>query len=238
MAKEHNAYGPGYRKGQVDHHEWRTAENSAEQLLPTLIAMEEENPKLKFLDVGAGSGTLTASFSKYIPHGHITAVDLSEEILGRAKEYNGEQKIKNVTFQQASVYELPFADETFDVVHTSQMVVHLDAPHDAIKELVRVCKTGGVVSIRDADVRMSVFWPSTPGLDLCLSVWNKFQDASGGSSMGGRKLVSNALKAGVKREQIEASFHCWCYSSPKEREMWCKCCCSWGLSQCRANLRL
>lgn len=222
MAKEHNAYGPGYRKGQLDHHEWRTAENSAEQLLPTLVAMVAKNPELKFLDVGAGSGTLTASFSKYLPQGHITAVDLSDEILVRAKEYNDEQGVKNVTFQQASVYELPFPDECFDVVHTSQMVVHLDEPQEAIKELVRVCKTGGVISIRDADMRMCLLWPSTPGLDLCLDVWDKFQTTNGGSSIGGRRLISLALETGIKRDQIQLSFHTWCYSTPEERNMWRK----------------
>lgn len=220
MAKEHNEYGPGYVKSQVSHHEWRNAENSAEQLLPTLKAMAAQNPHLRLLDVGSGSGTLTASFSKYMPEGQITAVDLSEDILAQAKEHVASVKITNISFQQASVYELPFLDDSFDIVHTSQMLTHLDEPHEAMKELYRVCKKGGVVSARDADIGMTAYWPTTKGIEKATEVMCKFQEATGGTWMGGRKLISVAMKAGIKREQIEASFLCWCYSTPDERQMW------------------
>lgn len=125
-ATTHNEYLPGYKASQVIHHEWRTAENSAAYLLPTLQSMREANPDLRFLDVGAGSGTISVGFAKHLlPSGQVTVTDLSGEILERAKAFAvAEGMSANMTFQPANAYELPFPDGTFDVVHCHQMLCH------------------------------------------------------------------------------------------------------------------
>ena len=79
----HNQYLPGYKASQVIHHEWRTAENSAAYIIPKLVSLREQNPQLSFLDVGAGSGTISVGLAKYIPEGKVTATDLSDVILER-----------------------------------------------------------------------------------------------------------------------------------------------------------
>ena len=103
QAADHKAYCPGYAPTTVTHHEWRTAENSAMHLIPTLQLMAKDNPKLTLLDVGAGSGTISASLAKYMPEGHITATDLSEDILERAAEYAKSVGVSNISFQPANV---------------------------------------------------------------------------------------------------------------------------------------
>ncbi|KAM5354267.1 hypothetical protein ACJ41O_000917 [Fusarium nematophilum] len=216
----HNQYGPGY--SQVKHHEWRTAQNSAAHLLPKLQSLAETNPHLKLLDVGAGSGTITVSLAKYIPQGQITATDLSDEILVRAREYAQSQGVSNIHFQQANVFELPFPDATFDITHAHQVLCHLDAPADAIREMIRVTKPGGTVSLRESDMQMWCFWPELPGLLKFHEVSSKILLANGGQDKGGRKLVSWALRAGVAREDITASFGTWCYSAPDDRRVWGK----------------
>ena len=96
------------------------------------------NPYLKLLDVGAGSGTITASLASYIPHGKVIATDLSDEILQKAKKYAEDLGQRNVEVRQANVYELPFEDGAFDIVHASQILVHLDEPWKALGEMIRV----------------------------------------------------------------------------------------------------
>lgn len=215
-------YGPGYGATQVTHHEWRTAENSAGHLLLRLQSIAKETPQLKLLDVGAGSGTISASLAKYMPEGQVTATDISDEILGRAKLHADSVGVKNIQFQRANVYELPFSDSTFDITHAHQVLCHLDAPSDAIREMVRVTKPGGVVALRESEMKMWCIFPELPPLLRFHEIAAKTLVANGGQDKGGRQLVSWTMKAGVAREDITASFGTWCYSAPEDRLPWGK----------------
>ncbi|KAK2596788.1 hypothetical protein QQS21_006117 [Conoideocrella luteorostrata] len=227
MSKDQNNYSSGYKAHHIRHHEWRTAENSAQNLIPILISLAKTNPNLTMLDVGTGCGTITTSLAKYMPQGRVTAVDLSPHVLSRARSLAADNAAAspahsavNVTFQQADAYELPFADSTFDVVHSAHMLTHLDEPWDALREMLRVTKPGGVVSVRDADMQLTSYYPELPGLlhfqELICKV---MEEVSGGSAKGGRKLVSWAMRAGVRRDQIVATMSGWAYSTPEERAM-------------------
>ena len=57
-----------------------------------------------------------------------------------------------MTFLKGDVYNLPFEDGTFDVVHTHQAVAHFHDHVKAIKELIRVTKKGGgIVCMREGN---------------------------------------------------------------------------------------
>lgn len=221
--QNHNTYLPGYK--EVKHHEWRTVENSAPYLLPFLKDLAARKPDLKILDVGAGSGTITTSIAKYASSGHITAVDLSDEILSRASQHAKEVGATNTTFQRASVYELSstFAPASFDVVHTHQMLCHLDSPVQALKEMLSVVRPGGFVAVREIDMRMWSTYPDTETMQAWLRVQLATHEAAGGSNVAGPSLVSWAMKAGARREDIQASMGTWMYSTPEERKVWGEC---------------
>ena len=211
---------PSHPPPQAIHHEARDAENSAAYLLPKLHSMKERNPKLAVLDVGAGSGSISVALAKIIPDGHVTATDLNKEILPRAQAIAEMAGVKNIEFQQADAYKLPFADGTFDVTHIHQVLTHLKAPWDVLREMLRVTKPGGLVAARDGDLESECSWPQLPGI-------LKFHDftvglikGAGGSTTGGRQLLSWALKAGVDRSQITASYGTWCYSTPADKKVW------------------
>ncbi|KAK2593300.1 hypothetical protein QQS21_008982 [Conoideocrella luteorostrata] len=217
-SNQHNSYGPGHAIPHVKHHEWRTAENSATHLIAHLQSGAAQNPKVRVLDVGAGSGTITASLAKYIPEGHIVATDISDDILKRAKFHVDKEGIKNISYQKASVYELPFANSSFDITHAHQVLTHLDAPVDAIREMLRVTKPGGIVSLREVDMAMWCWWPELPALQLFHETLVKSMVDNGGSGNAGRQLLSWSMKADVPRENIEMTFGTWCHCLPEDRE--------------------
>ena len=128
---EQSSQKQGHPPPQAIHHELRTAENSAAHVLPKLQAMRENNPHLALLDVGAGSGTISVTFAKAIPDGHVTGIDLNPDILPRARAVAEMAGVKNVEFQQGDIYKLPFADGTFDITFCHQVLTHLKAPWDA-----------------------------------------------------------------------------------------------------------
>ncbi|KAK3381125.1 methylase [Podospora didyma] len=205
------------------HHELRNINNSAAYLLPKLQAMKDAAPggHLKILDVGAGSGTISTGFAKLVPNGHVTATDLKEDILERARTIAEAEGVTNISFQQADAYKLPFPDATFDVVHCHQVLTHLSAPSDALREMLRVAKTsGGVVAAREGDLETECVWPPLPGLIKFHDFIVRAMKGAGGTSIAGRQLLSWALKAGVDRGQIEVGFGSWGFHEADEKRIW------------------
>jgi ubiquinone/menaquinone biosynthesis C-methylase UbiE len=119
--KSLHKYVPGHQKSHITLHAMRTAENSAAYLLPTLQAMAKTQPHLKLLDCGAGPGTISVSLAKYMPEGEVIATDFSADVIKRAASYAEEQGAINVKCEVASIYDLPYPDGSFDVVHVHQV---------------------------------------------------------------------------------------------------------------------
>ncbi|KUJ16738.1 S-adenosyl-L-methionine-dependent methyltransferase [Mollisia scopiformis] len=202
--------------------EARTASTCAAYLLPTLKEMKAENPQLTLLDVGAGSGSISAEFAQLVgPNGHVTAVDLNPGVIPRAKVVAEQWRVSNISFQTADAYKLAFDDETFDIVHCHQVLVHCKNPWEILREMLRVTKLGGVVAAREGDLETEVMWPPLPGL---LKFHHDFEvkliTDRGGHKNAGRQLLSWALRAGAKRDQITTSFGTWTYTEPEDRKMW------------------
>ncbi|KAH8679751.1 S-adenosyl-L-methionine-dependent methyltransferase [Tricladium varicosporioides] len=215
---------PGHPPAQAILHELRTAENSAAHLLPKLQSMKESNPHLTLLDVGAGSGNISVSFAKLIPDGHVTGVDLNPNILPRARAVAEMAGVKNIEFQQGSIYKLPFADETFDITFCHQVLIHIGTPWDALREMLRVTKRGGIVAAREGDYETECIWPELPELLRFHKLMAGLMSSGGGTPTAGRQLLSWALKAGVERSQITPSYSTLSYHTPSDRKI-----CSQGL---------
>lgn len=86
-----------------------------------------------------------------------------------------------------------------------------------MRSLLRVCRAGGVVAVREIDMRMMNFYPETPNLLAAHRLMGESMKAGGGSVDMGPRLVSLAMQSGVQRSQIQASMGTWCYSTPEER---------------------
>jgi ubiquinone/menaquinone biosynthesis C-methylase UbiE len=130
--------------------------------------------------------------------------------------------IKNIDFQQGSIYKLPFTDETFDVTFCHQVLIHIGTPWDALREMLRVTKRGGIVAAREGDYETECFWPELPGLYKFHKLMAGLMSAGGGTPTTGRQLLSWALKAGVERSQITLSYSTLLYHTPSDRKICCK----------------
>lgn len=96
------------------------------------------------LDVGCGTGVVAITARRL--GAKVTGMDLTPELLARAKEHVGVSGYGDVTLKEGDVEALPFADGEFDVV-LSQFG-HMFAPrHDvAIREMLRVLRPGGTIA--------------------------------------------------------------------------------------------
>jgi ubiquinone/menaquinone biosynthesis C-methylase UbiE len=98
--------------------------------------------KAQILEVGAGNGELWLKNRDRIPQNwHITLTDFAPGILADAQQALG--TVENITFQEADVQHLPFADQQFDAVLAHLMLYHIPNLPKAIKEMRRVLTPQG-----------------------------------------------------------------------------------------------
>lgn len=204
------AYTHGHHESVLRSHRSRTAQNSAAYLLPLL------KPSDRLLDVGAGPGTITVDLAELVAE--VTATEIGADELALTQATAVERGSTNISFQTADVHALPFDDDTFDVTHAHQVLQHVADPVQALRELARVTKPGGIVAVRDSDYSGFCWWPQVPSLDTWLDLYRTAARANGGEPDAGRRLLSWAHAAGLT--DVTAGSSTWCYASPIEREWW------------------
>lgn len=105
------------------------------------------DPAHKVLDVAAGTGLFSRTVAPRVAH--VTASDITPEMLEQGRLAAEADGITNVTFQQAPAEDLPFANASFDIVISRYAVHHFLKPVVVLKEMARVCKPDGTVVIVD-----------------------------------------------------------------------------------------
>ena len=105
------------------------------------------------VDLGCGPATQLAMVARLNPDVRFVGVDLSEEMLERARAYGAEQGLGNVAFQQADVTDLGFlGDASVDAVFSTVALHHLpDVDHleRTFAEVARVLRPGGGLYLVD-----------------------------------------------------------------------------------------
>lgn len=199
-------YEKGFQKSVSDTHSWRTVANSSKFVLDVL------QPNYKVLDVGCGPGSITIDFAQnYLTNGgSIIGIEPTHELIDLANENKNKTapNLTNITFQEGSIYKIPFDDNTFDLVHAHQVVIHLENPVNALKELQRVTKPGGFVCVKDADLESIIASPEK--YDILKQYYVlKAKNALSTDIRAGRTLREKAIKAGYKPDDITTTMSHW-----------------------------
>ncbi|KIA75438.1 arsenite methyltransferase [Aspergillus ustus] len=162
-----NSYKQSYSSQTVATQQTRTAESEAAFLLPYIKKTDS------ILDVGCGPGTITCGLAKYASEGRTTGIDISANVLQRARTAADNAKLLNegpgsIWFEEGNILEgLAYPDNTFDVVfcaHTLGYMPPPDLPLKAITEMRRVLKPGGILAV--CDTVEQHFYPRSVGLEL------------------------------------------------------------------------
>jgi SAM-dependent methyltransferase len=212
MAHETAVYTHGHHESVLRSHTWRTADNSAAYLLGQL------EPHLQILDVGCGPGTITADLAERVRPGQVTGVDADPGILEKARDLAASRGLTNLRFATADVHALDYPDDTFDIVHAHQVLQHVGDPVQALREMRRVCRPGGIVAARDVDFGGTVWFPQVLAMDDWSELYCRVTRANGGEPDAGRRLHAWARQAGFT--DIASSSSTWCYATPEERTWW------------------
>lgn len=203
----------GHHPAVTKIHAQRTAAKCAPYLLPHI------KPNHKILDVGCGPGSITLDFAAIVPEGSVLGIDFSPEAISLAQSAATERVVQNCDFKIGDVMKLDFEDGEFDVVHCHQCLLHLPDPIKALKEMNRVCKSGGMVAVGEADLDNMIVYPEDSGLLSGLKLLRDVVRGGGSEPRAGRRLKAWALEAGFVREKIEISGHVEVYSTAEETSL-------------------
>lgn len=97
-------------------------------------------PETKILDVGCGAGFLSNPLGRTY---QVTGIDQSASSLAVAERHRPEGS--QVTYLAGDAYQLPFSDQTFDVVMAMDILEHLADPRACVREMARVLRPGGKI---------------------------------------------------------------------------------------------
>ena len=218
-------YTHGHDESVVSQHRKRTAAEAAAFLLPHL------EPGMRLLDVGCGPGTITVGLADAVRPGEVVAIDLSTEVLDGARRLAAERGVANLRFERGDLYDLGWPEASFDAVYAHQVLQHVPRPVEALRQMKRLLRPGGLVGVRDGDYGTCTWSPPDARLARWLEIYHAVAIRNGGEADAGRYLNGWLLEAGFT--DVALSGTTWTFPGYDTVESWAT---SWANRTVRSNL--
>jgi ubiquinone/menaquinone biosynthesis C-methylase UbiE len=187
-----------------------------------LVEYARPAPGMQVLDLASGTGEPAITLASRVgPQGHVTALDLSPELLAIAVERAQARGLENFSSRQADAHDLPFPDDSFDLATCRFGVMFFSDCNRALRELHRVLKPGGRACFLAWGRFEQPYWSSTVAIVhkhaggplLAPGAANMFRFAETNS------LAGALTSAGFPQVNEETKTLPWSWSGPPE-EVW------------------
>jgi SAM-dependent methyltransferase len=166
---------------------------TAEERFPLYLKVGLKDAHL-VLDVGCGSGFVTRDIAR-LTKGTIVAIDGSVHLLDVAKKILDDYT--NTTICNGDAQQLPFTDNTFDLVTCNLLLMWADDPQTVVNEMTRVCKPNGkILASLEPDYGGKIHWPENQKVDTLFA--GEAIRKKGGDPHIGRKLRTLFVTAGLE----------------------------------------
>ena len=130
-----------------------------------LVEYAQPAPGMRVLDLASGTGEPAISLAVRVgEQGHVTALDLSAELLEIATDRARSRGLQNFSTQQADAHSLPFPDNSFDLATSRFGVMFFRNVESALGELRRVLRPGARASFLAWGTFDQPYWQSMMGV--------------------------------------------------------------------------
>lgn len=192
-------YSFGYDEGMLDYQTYR-AIKSLDFIAPYL------KPAVSVLECGSGPAAVTFQIAKKIPDGTVLGIDINESLVNANNDRAKEQGMDNLSFETQNMLDLPYDDNSFDLVYMQAVLVHVPDPPKALSECRRVLKDGGRILAKEPIMDRAYISPENPLFIESFELIQKTIKSYGGDSSIGRKLWPLLEVAGFKDIFISSSW--------------------------------
>ena len=145
------------------------------------------------LDVGCGPGLLACAFAARARS--VTGVDVTAAMLQQARAEQRRISLRNAHWVQADGNCLPHRDHQFSIVASRLTFHHLEQPLAALREMARVCRSGGQVVVVDVSPDSS----KTAAFDRM----EKLRDPSHTHALSLEEMTALFAAAGLRHPRLE-----------------------------------
>jgi ubiquinone/menaquinone biosynthesis C-methylase UbiE len=124
-------------------------------------------PGERVADLGCGAGTDSLVAAQMVGlGGRVTGIDMTPEMLDRARQAACEMGATNVEFAEAEIEALPLPDESIDVVLSNGVIDLVPDKDRVFSEIARVLRPGGRLQIADVTIQRPVSEDAKRDIDL------------------------------------------------------------------------
>jgi ubiquinone/menaquinone biosynthesis C-methylase UbiE len=136
-----------------------SATHTDKHVLNRVVELAQAESHQVALDVATGTGHTAFALAPFVRD--VIAIDVTIEMLIEGRKLKVERGVSNVDFRLADAHDLPFDDQSFDIVTCRRAAHHFVDIAKSLSEMKRVLKVGGRLVIDDRSVPEDVFVDAT-----------------------------------------------------------------------------
>lgn len=155
-------------------------------------------PGMQVLDLACGPGFTSCELAKAVAPGHVTGVDINEELLAVAHQAKTSEKVENVSFAAGNAYALDLPENSFDFVYARFLFQHLERPATVLENILKVLKPSGILCVLDIDDNWTSFSPDSEAFVRFIRKAGAGQRRKGGNRLIGSQLYGQLRAAGFR----------------------------------------
>ena len=156
---------------------------------------------MRVADLGCGVGMVTQMLSELVgPTGEVIGVDFSKAQVEQARALLP-ASLTNVNFIEASATNTGLARESFDLVYCRFLLIHLNEPEVALREMYQLLKPGGLLVCEDGDLTSAGSEPPSRLQDFSI-LFGNLGPKWGVDYTLGRRLYQMILEANFSQAEI------------------------------------
>jgi SAM-dependent methyltransferase len=189
----------------VHGYDTRANERLRDQAASTVDLLHSDTayaPGSLVLEAGCGVGAQTITLARWSPGARFISIDHAAESVAETQRCVDAAGVTNVHVQQADIFDLPFAPESFDHVFVCFVLEHLSRPVEALTILRRLLRPGGTMTVIEGDHGSAYFHPDSAAAHDAINCQIELQRRAGGNANIGRQLFPLMVEAGFRSVRV------------------------------------
>ena len=174
------------------------------------------------LEAGCGVGAQTLTLAQNSRKAKFISIDWSEDSLALARDVINRNKISNVEFLHADIFDLPIDEKGVDHVFVCHLLEHLVDPVAGLMTLQKHLKKGGSITVFEGDHGSCYFHPQTKEAAQAWNCLIEVQKRLGANSLIGRELFPLIKASGFRNIRVVPKMLYIDQTSPELRESFVK----------------